>query len=47
MRFRDSGIDVLAGDGRYPRLRMRPLRGGHSSAAVVLAAAGAPDHELV
>jgi hypothetical protein len=47
MRFSEAGVEILGRRSCHPRLRICPLRGGYSTAAVVIAAAGAPDGKLV
>src|SRR4029077_18703803 len=47
MRFREAGIETLGRRSCHPRSRICPLRGGYSAAAVVIAAARAPDGKLV
>lgn len=46
MGFRDASFYTLGEDVGHPRLWTRPLRGGHSTAAIV-AAAHAADGQLV
>jgi hypothetical protein len=46
MGFGEAGTSILRHDCRQWRLRMRPLGGGHRSAAVALTAAGAADGKL-
>lgn len=47
VRSRVAGADLLAAGRDRPGLRMRPLRNGHGMAAIVMAAAGASNCQLV